>query len=125
MRAVLPLSPSFFHFSFRFSPFPLFVFALFFISALPPFFLRPFLLLLCNSFPFFHVFSSLCILFPFSSFRVPIRGVSSRLRECSFPYSKEHKDGLSFISFFRSPKNRPSSAFFSFLSLFQRFIYRR
>ena len=84
MRAVLPLSPSFFHLSFRFSPFPLFVFALFFISALPPFFLRPFLLLLCIS------------LFPFSSFRVPIRGASSRLREYSFPYSKEHKDGLSF-----------------------------
>lgn len=96
MRAVLPLSPSFFHLSFRFSPFPLFVFALFFISALPPFFLRPFLLLLCISPPFFHVFSFLCILFPFSSFRVPIRGASSRLREYSFPYSKEHKDGLSF-----------------------------
>ena len=46
--------------------------------------------------PFFHVFSFLCILFPFSSFRVPIRGASSRLREYSFPYSKEHKDGLSF-----------------------------
>lgn len=88
--------PHFFHLSFRFSPFPIFVFALFFINALPPFSLCPFLLFLCISSPFFHVFSPLCILFPFSSFRIPIRGASSRRREYSFPYSKEHKDGLFF-----------------------------
>lgn len=118
MRAVLPLSPSFFHLSFRFSPFPLFVFALFFISALPPFFLRPFLLLLCNSFPFFHVFSSLCILFPFSSFRVPIRGASSRLREYSFPYSKEQKTVFLSISLFRLPKKQTVfCVFFVFVPL--------
>lgn len=41
-----------------------------------------------------------------------------------FPIQKNIKTVFS-ISFFRSPKNRPSSAFFPFLSLFQRFIYRR
>ena len=119
MRAVLPLSPSFFHLSFRFSPFPLFVFALFFISALPPFFLRPFLLLLCISPPPFSTYFLSSVSFFLSLLSASLfAALPPALESTLFPIQKNIKTVFLSISLFRLPKKQTVfRVFFVFVPL--------